>query len=471
MSDLVQVETRTLQEQKHTLRDILVIFFRRRWIVLAVAVPIIIFTFYGTLTTVDTYRASTQVLIEGRSAETPDFSQRGLDQALAMSTAAQVASSIPVATRAATALVDSLDILRKDDIRFQGDVGVDDFKMAILGGIDCSQVADSEILNISFSDANPRFALMVVAAVAEAYVEYSADSKRNEGAIQYYVERVDAVQDEINELVGQKAAVYEEGGVNAFRDNKVAAINNMRGLEAQYMKLRAQRMGLEKSYKTVQAAIEEDPFYIPRMARNANNAMLGAYSNYQEARMELEERKLSYNDSSLFVVRQQEYVDRAAEIFLTVRNGYVRNLREELEYAHTEEQALYEAYNEYQNQIMSYPEIESRLSSLDIEIDARRKLLEALQIKLGEVRMQAESDLRVSNIIQLNVPMLVEGVAGGKKLIYLVLASFLAIALGLVVALFVDINDHRIYSRRQAENLLELPVLGAISEIPDARKS
>ncbi len=57
--------------------------------------------------------------------------------------------------------------------------------------------------------------------------------------------------------------------------------------------------------------------------------------------------------------------------------------------------------------------------------------------------------------------------AQGKTIIYInvdgKLAGILAVALGLVVALVVDAQDHRIFDRRQAENMLEVPVLGAIS--------
>ena len=49
---------------------------------------------------------------------------------------------------------------------------------------------------------------------------------------------------------------------------------------------------------------------------------------------------------------------------------------------------------------------------------------------------------------------------------------WLAVVLGLVVALLVDAQDHRIFDRRQAESRLEVPVLGAISatELPAGRQ-
>lgn len=460
------------QERKHTLRDVLVIFFRRRWIVLAVSVPIIVFAIYGTLNTVDTFTASSQVLIEGLSNESPTFrNNRSEEHDVMMSTAGEVASSIPVATKASVALMDSLEVLRSLDPRFEMVNGPTDLKNAILGGIRCSQVAESNILSINFADRLPRFALMVVDAVTEAYVEYNADSKKNEGATQYYTEQVEQLQDEIETLMAARAAVFEEGGVNSFEINNRSAIQYMRQMEYQYLSARARREGLVERFAEIKANIAQDPYFVPKAVGSSNTTMIGAFSNFNDARMELERLRLSYNDSSLFVVRQREYMEKAEDVFLAARGGFIRNIEVELREARGHEEALRKAFEEYRDKIMAFPKLEQRIAALDVEIQAQRKLLEAMQVKRGEVRMKAESDLRVSNIVPLNVPTIVTGIGQGQKMIYLIIATFLALVLGVVVALFVDLNDHKIYDRRQAEDVLELPVLGSISAEEPVHKS
>ena len=90
-------------------------------------------------------------------------------------------------------------------------------------------------------------------------------------------------------------------------------------------------------------------------------------------------------------------------------------------------------------------------------------LLESLHLKRGEVRLKAESDQRVSSVVSLNDPSINFDVAGSKKIIFLMISGILGLVLGSVAALLVDAQDHRIHDRRQAEQYLELPVLGAIS--------
>lgn len=470
MSEITPYPVKVTQESKHSLRDVLMILFRRRWIVLAVSLPIIVFAIYGTLNTVDTFTASSQVMIEGLSNETPSFTKRAEDHDVIMSTASQVASSVPVAQEAAAALVDSLPGLRAEDPRFEFVKGQAGLRAAILERIHCGQVAESNILSINYSDQNPRFALMVVQAVTDAYVEYNAESKKNKGATQYYTEQVNQLQNEIENLMGDRATVFEAGGLSSFEVNKTSSIQYMRQMEYQYLQAKALRIGLEGRLREVRENIAADKFFVPRVEGNTNTTMIGAFSELNEARMDLEKIRLSYADSSLFVVRQKEYVGKTEDVFLTARAGFVKNLEIDLAEARQRESTLRRAYEDYNDEIMAYPRIEKQIASLDVEIQAQRKLLEAMQVKRGEVRMEAESDLRVSNIVPLNIPQIVVGIGSAKKLIYLMFAGFLAIVLGLIAAVFVDLNDHKIYSRGQAEEMLELPVLGSISEIEPASK-
>ena len=176
--------------QRTTLRDILMIVFRRRWIVLGVALPIILFGIYGTLTTADTFLASSQVMVEARSVETPSFRPTTVEYDILMSTVARVAESIPVATRAAEALIDSLAPLAAEDPVIASIGNVEDLRDVILGKISCGQVDEANILGITYKHENPKFAVMVVGAVTRAFMGYYVESQQNRNALDYYTEQI-----------------------------------------------------------------------------------------------------------------------------------------------------------------------------------------------------------------------------------------------------------------------------------------
>ncbi len=72
----------------------------------------------ATLNTTDSVTASTRVVIETRQPESTSFGHVSVDYDVLMSTASQVAISIPVAERAALALMDSLPVLAGEHLDF-----------------------------------------------------------------------------------------------------------------------------------------------------------------------------------------------------------------------------------------------------------------------------------------------------------------------------------------------------------------
>jgi len=453
-----------------TPRDVLMMLFRRRWVILGIALPIIVFAIYGTLTTVDSYFAESQVLLETRNPEDPTFRNLGVDYDILMSTASQVASSIPVAERAAITLMDSLPALKASDPHFANVDSEAEMVDILGGGVRCSQVGESNILSIGFSSHSARFSLMAVAAITEAYITFTADSKNNPAALDYYTEQINIVLANVDDLLAQRTAIFKEGGLSAFKQNNTAGINNMREMEYNYLKTKSDRKTLEDRIRDIKLFIVDNPDYAPLIQGTNSANMSGALSNLNDAKLKLAALRLSYNDSSIHVVRQREYIERARDIFVAERNSYVANLEQELHQIRVKEREQLAAYSGYKADILAYPGIENQIQTIDIRIASRRDLLETLELKRGEIRIKSESDLRVSNIVPLNKPSMGASIGGGKKMIYLVLAGFLALALGLVAALFIDVNDHRIYDGRQAQNFLNLPVLGAISEIESTGK-
>ena len=451
-----------------TLRDLLVILFRRRWIVLGISLPIIIFGIYGTLTTSDSYTASSQVLIEARSVETPAFRILNLDMDAFMNTAVQVAQSIPVAQKAAELLVDSIPALKKEYPLLTGLDTVDDVRDLILLKISCGQVAESRILSINFSHTNPRLAILAVGAVTDAFIAYNIESRQNSSATEYYAEKITEVHSEIDSLINLRVLIFEQAGLSGFRENNESGIHQMRALEYEYFKTRAQREGLEKAYNGVLEAVRLNQDYMPTVHSAENSTLVGARSALDEAILNLAELRISYQDSSRFVQRQRELVDESRKLFVQERQSFLYDLKISLESVTQEEQSKFRDFNSYKAQILSYPVWESKIRAVEMRVNTKHDLLESLQMKFGEVRLKAESDQRISNITQLNAPSVSAAVGGGKKIIYLLLSSILGVVLGVVVALLVDAQGHRIFDPRQAENVLEIPVLGTISsrELP-----
>ncbi|MBK7046984.1 MAG: hypothetical protein IPH48_10830 [bacterium] len=235
--------TETSLRQGVDVREILEIVIRRKWVILAIAAPIILLSIVGTLRSADVVTASARVLIEGDQPDQLTNRIGRMDYDEVMATAAQIGMSIPVAELAAAALVDSMPGLAMSDPNFAGAVSAQDLRDALLGGVDCGQVGESRILRISFTDANPRFSIMAVEALMEAFMEYSVESVRNHRAIGYFEEQIAIVQAEIDDLMRQRASVLNESGYSTFKISAQAESNYSGVVDLDYQRAKSRRLG------------------------------------------------------------------------------------------------------------------------------------------------------------------------------------------------------------------------------------
>jgi uncharacterized protein involved in exopolysaccharide biosynthesis len=452
------------QGSGRSLRDILIVLYRRRLLIAGVAGPIIAVGLYGALATIAHYTASSELRIEARGVEDPSFEQRPVEYDIVMSGAAQIAQSIPVATKAADAIWDSMPahVTRNPELKLI------DSKSAltdvILGGVSSSQVGESNLLRINYEHKDPLFALLIDGALTEAFISYNVEKGQNSGAVAYYDDQIAKAGAEIDSLLALRVAVFQRSGIDAFQVNNDSGIQQMRALESAYFRSRSNRMAVQDKHNGVQAAIAADADYMPSLSTSGQNAnIIDARANYDKAMLDLAQLRMTYQEESPLVQRQLQFVEATRRIFLNIREDFVTDLKINSDMAVAEESALAASLEEYRRGIEAYPALQKELYTIDLQVDARRELLKALQTKRGEVRLKVQGDERISNITQLNAPSILVGVGQGKKSLYLVMAIVLALVLGVLIALLVDVQDHRIYDLRQAEIALELPVLGSIS--------
>lgn len=464
MSNSALVQYAQATGSTKSLRDLLVVLYRRRVLVLGIAGPIVAMGIYGALVTVAHYTASSEIRIEARSIEEPAFQQRPVEYEIIMSGAAQVAQSIPVADKAVAAVWDSLPAYAQRVESLQKIRDRHELRDVILSGVQGSQIGESNLLRITYQHEDPAFALLVVGAVTKAFIAYNIEKGRNSSAIEYYDDQISKAEAEIDTLLAKRVAVFAKSGLSAFEVNTESGIQNMRGLEASYYKAKSNRLGAQDRYNGVVAAIEADVDYMPSLSTAGQNAnIIDARASYDKAVLALAQLRMTYQESSPHIQRQLEYVNETRRIFHGIRADFVRDLKINVDIALAEEQSLEQSLGQYRAGIEQYPALQRELYSIDLQVEARRELLKSLQTKRGEVRLKVQGDERISNIIPLNAPTLMMGVSSSKKFLYLALASLFAVVLSVLVAFAVDAQDHRIFDRRQAEDLLELPVLGAIS--------
>jgi uncharacterized protein involved in exopolysaccharide biosynthesis len=271
------------------------------------------------------------------------------------------------------------------------------------------------------------------------------------------------VQAEIDSLMVERSEVMEEGGFAAMTQDARTTVQAISFLERDLYMARTARRTLETRVNRLRDLIAEDPEFIPAIAGGEAENLRVLKNTYDTQVARLNELKVQYTAGSKHIKRQEDLVALTRQALVKERDAYLDDLETRLAQARSKEASLEEAVAEQTATLDEFPKIEKTLGAIKVAIESRHDLLENLHMKRGAVALKAGTDSRVSQLVALNAPAINSFVAGSKKMLYLGLAAVFAVALGLLTALFVENQDHRIYDRRAAESILDVPVLGAIS--------
>jgi len=445
-------------EAQFDLKRFIAIVIRRRLLILAIALPIILVVTIGTLKTSSNVTAGTLIMVETRQPENPVFAQRIVNDDLIMSTAAQIGKSIPVAEIAAALLEDSLSVFREEDPLLANLPDGVQLAGRLTENVDCGQVGESNVLNLTFTHPSARFALAAVKALSEGFMRFNIERQQNPSAISYYTDQIQSVDVEVDSIMGLKSKVLDQAGIVSFSNAAQYTVSHIRTMEQVLFNARSIRRGIEAHLEKLKDTVALDPYFVP------SNARFNQLKSELETRVsELSSLRVKYKDDSVWVLRQAELVDEARAVLIAERSSHVAELEINMAEALAKEDALRESVESQVLALEIYPQVQRQIESFDLQIESRRDLLESLQMKRGEVRLKSGSDQRISNLVQLNQPTINTRIGGSKKFLYIGVAFVFSIIVGLIIAIFVDNQDHRIYDRRQAAQMLDVPVLGTLS--------
>lgn len=447
-------------------RDIVFILFRRRLILLAVAVPIILAGGASLLGRTGTYTAASRVLVELQNVDQPRWNTigRNIDYDRELSTLLNIAMSISVADKAAVALADSLPVIRKIDPKLANlQVGAD-FRDFLVGGLEVNVVGESNILEFRHTTENPRVALMAVGALRTAFMRYENMGRRNFGAIQYYSEQIESVRTGIDSMLALRGEILKKTGYVALEDEMRYSTGAVAQATDNLRKAQVDRQQLETEYKLLLGYLDRDPREFPAGQDESRASTLVGWRDVVGKHEDALNSILSvHTDDSLPARQQRAILENALKRLREEEVAYTESVYLALQSVRERERVLQAQVAELKAGTVDLPDVYQRVSMLDSDIKSKRNLLDDLQGKWGEVRMSEMADDRVSRIVALTDPELVTVLAGSKTMVYLAMIVVFAIALGLVAAFIQDSLDHRIYAPQDVEENLKLPVFASVS--------
>ncbi len=448
-------------------RDIAYVLYRRRFVILGVALPILLVASLGLFKNTASYVASCKVLLELQAPEVPRWNTKAyVDYDRSLSTYQHMAVSLPVARQAAESLQDSLQvILSLDDGRYRKLADKDELTEFLLNNLNADPVGESRILELRFGSPNNRLSLMALRAIRDAFMDYTVEATKNTKALEYYNERVAAVRNEIDSLLALRSRITREAGFFYLEEDLKHITALQTELKDELNKAETQRRELESQVRAMRLAQKADSLYVPIPDRKREaSPMLNAKERVDLLMSKLTDLRSRYTDDNLEVKRlNQRLQGEIASLRREVEN-YIQGIEIEAEVARQKERSIRQQIQQMQRQLDLAPEVDRRASLIDNEVVAKQMLLKELQVKQGEVELNEHADERVNAVVKLTDPEIKQVISGSRKIIYFLLISFLGLVFGIIVAFIADAQDHRVYSPDRLEEQLGTPVLGAITD-------
>ncbi len=449
-----------------SLREIVFTLFRRKWIILVIALPIILLGGLSLFRQTGAYTATAKVVVELIKVDLPQWntSGRNVDYDRELSTLFNIAMSVPVGEQAALTLADSIPVLKDLDPNLVEMTSEDDLRGFLLEGLSVSVVGESSILEFQFTSVHPRISLMAVGALRNAFMEYQVHGRKNVNAIVYYDEQINTVRSEIDSLLVVRTGIMEASGYSSLKDELRNEVGQFADVENKLMTTITNRRTLEVQYSTLSEYLDRDPREFPGGVDESRSHTLVYWRNMVGKHEDQLNSILSiHTEDSIPVRRQRMLLEGSLARLKQEEISYVASIRVALETTRGKENSLRQQAAELKKRNSRAPLIYQKISLLDVEINSLNDLLRDLQGKRGEVRLSQLADERVSSVVALTEPEMTMILSGGKTIVYFFMIVFFGLALGVVAALIMESMDHRVYVPKDVEDHLQLPVFASVS--------
>ena len=449
-----------------SVRDIVAILFRRWLVITLIAAPLVIIGGVNLFGQAGSYTASARVVVELIRVDSPKWNPTGrnVDYNRELNTLIQTALTTPVARSAAAALKDSIPVFIDLDETLVWLEEPGAMAGYLLGGLDVSVVGESAILDFRFTSSAPRISMMAVGAMRSAFLDYLVHGLKNEKAVEYYEEQMVGMRTSIDSLLSVRGDILKEAGYSSLTDELKYDSGRLAKLEADLLEAEVTRRALESDYNKLIGYLKGDPREFP-MGPDENRSSTLVYWNVTVAKHddELNSILALYKEESGPVRRQRALIADSVKKLAVEERKYVRSVEMGLASLKEREVTIRSQVQEVREKNSKAPEIYRRVSLLDAELRSLNRLLDALQGKLGEVRMTQFADERVSNTMVLSDPAVVSTLTGGTTVVYFIALLIISLALGIISGFVVENLDHRVYSPSDVEENLKLQVFASVS--------
>ncbi len=438
-----------------TLRDLVAVVFRQKWVILTVFAVTTLSVFILNLQTATTYESSSKLRVErGRRENTLNPSPRILPWNEEISSEIETVKSYPVARRAQEIL---------DQWHAEGKISSP--VRLNRGGIGAGVLGESNVIDVSYASQDASVCRPATDAITTAFAEFRRQSQSFPAAASFFDAEIAQASQELADAQADKEAYLGRVGPAGSRARQTSVSVLLQQSDQDIMETRGAVHLLRQQVATARSLMEageSESAYFTELG-NENTVTIN------ELRRQLMEARLQRDQLAATLTDQHPKLRSAEQAFQSARQMLETEVRSTVELLEARLREGEASLEDLQSQRAALRTELTHLPQVEVELARRDHQITLLQEKLKDLR-QKQLLTQVNEATAPDFTVTILSPAGppvAKKTrdyVRMALAPLMSLVVGLLLAFFLDSLDHSLRGPADVEEHLGLPVLAALPE-------
>ncbi|MFQ6078318.1 MAG: DUF4388 domain-containing protein [Thermodesulfobacteriota bacterium] len=446
--------------------DYLGVLLRRKWLILVFSAILVGAAALKNHRVRPRYRATATIRIEGHQsplAYLPELQRYGDygDPDRTINTHLRMITGYPI-VQAAVESVLGPAVKRSDGN--QPDPRV----LAAQSAITAKPVEETNLINIEGTHSDPRVAMELVNATAQAYKDYTSqkrDIKIREN-VQWLTREIAQLKEKVQSSEKALHQYKKKSKILSLESEKSLHLKELSEIRSDYNRIRVQRLELEAQIREIKQVLETKARYIPaflgeELLHSLNRQLVSAHLELTRLSKQYGPRHPKIIQIKTQIQSLQAELNRSLQKAIKSRESKLRVLR-------TKEKNLQVSMNAYKKKAIRFEGNQIQYALLDLEARSNRQLYDILVEKLKEINLM--QNLQAEEVTIVEKAKLPGHPLTSRKELNLLIALLMGLSLGVGGAFFLEYLDMGLKTREEVDRYLKLPTLGIIPTLKRRRK-
>jgi succinoglycan biosynthesis transport protein ExoP len=338
---------------------------------------------------------------------------------------------------------------------------------AILGGIQVSPIRDTKLVELSFISPSPVLSAEIANTIAEEFINFSIEKRYSttQQASDFLTESIANLRDDLAAKERELQRYGQEKDILFLSESESTAVNTFSNLSQAYDQAMLERINAEAEYRELKD-LESDA--IPQFI--SDPAIQQLKTEYTRLRADYQEKSKLLKPDHPEMAQIKARLDSLKDEINKAADAAEGRLRA----AQKKEASIKYTLDKQRGDVAKMKNNSILYNSIKSEVESKRRLLNTLLEKQSETQLSAQlRGLNASNISIIDKAEIPMSPVSPNKRNSLLMALFIGLFGGVGLAFLFDYLDDTIKGPADVEKLTGLPSLGMIPFLPPegARKS